>query len=141
MVVGLMIMPRQDTDLLQMRNLLRRTEKHVMEFIEYVPVADRHLKVQSPVIFNIIMETGPQLEPMMAKLIEKIAPQTVTADFDKCFKILNKKGMLAIQKVMTREGGLALKPFTNSNPIWWQAYNSHAKHKLPLGIEKATFEN
>jgi hypothetical protein len=78
---------------------------------------------------------------MMVKLIEILCPQRVDTNFDQCYKILNQKGMLQIQKVITKEGDIILKPFIDSNPPWWQAYNSHTKHRLPEGLEKATLEN
>ncbi len=134
-------LPKQDSQLLEMRRLFHTTEKHLLEFLEYVPIKKNNLRVISPAIFNMIMESGPQIEPMMAKLIELIKPQQISVDFANCYQYLDQKGMLSIQRVITREESLIFQPFANSNPNWWQAYNKHVKHRLPEGMEKAKLEN
>lgn len=129
-------------ELLQMRKLFNITEKHIVEFLEYVPIKEKHMNVESPYIFNMIMESGPQVEPMMQKMVELIKPYQIpdTQDlFGECYEHL--KSMLSIQKVVTRDEGIVLRPFSDSNPQWWKAYNNHIKHTLPKGMKKAILKN
>src|SRR2546428_11434000 len=124
-----------------MRKLFYISEKRLLEFLEYVPIKKRNLNVESPMIYHMMMSSGPQIEPMMRKLVELITPQHIRGEFGECYEILNQKSMLETQKVITKEIGIMLNPFTDSNPLWWQAYNSHTKHRLPEGMEKATLRN
>lgn len=89
---------REDSAIVEMRKLFRITEKHLLEFMECLPFKKKHLNVDSPAIFKMIMESGPQVEPMMAKLIELIKPQKVQADFKQCYEILNEQGMLHFKR-------------------------------------------
>lgn len=133
-------MTEHDSDLLQMKKLFQISEKRLLEFLEYVPIKAKNLDIESPMIYHMMMSSGPQIEPMMTKVIEIIEPQKIAGDFDECYKILNKNEVLKLQKVMADDNTI-LNPFTDSNPTWWQAYNSHAKHHLPDGMEKATLKN
>ncbi len=131
----------KDSELLQMRKLFYINEKRLLEYLEYVPIRDKHLDVVSPMILYMMNGSGSQVEPMMAKVIELVSPQQIEADFEQCYRILNGQGMLKLQKVATKEEGIVLSPFIDSGPPWWQAYNSHTKHRLPAGLEKATLGN
>lgn len=140
-----MELSKQDRQLLEMGRLFRIAEKHLKEFLEYVPIKEGNLKVVSPAIFDMMMSDGAQIEPMMVKLVELVNPYQIDPNhpdlFGECYKQLDQNGMLLIQKLITKEEGMIFQPFTNSNPDWWQAYNSHIKHRLPEGMEKATLWN
>lgn len=131
--------------LTEMKGLFKITERQLISYLDYVPIRESHLRVVSPYLFNFMAASGTQIEPMMVKLVELLSPQQIDQNqgdlFGECFRHLNRAGMLMFQKVITKEKALTLQPFMNSNPDWWQAYNSHIKHGLPEGMEKATLGN
>ncbi len=124
-----------------MKKLFAVSEKQLAEFLFYVPISNKNLGVESPVIYNIMMSLGPQIEPLMAKIIELIDPKKLPQNFSDYYDHLNRDGVLKMQSVITREAAMNLSPFNDRNPIWWQAYNNHIKHQLPAGMEKATLDN
>ncbi len=45
----------QDVELAQMRKLFRIREKQLLEYLEYVPIKSKHLRVESSIIYDMIM--------------------------------------------------------------------------------------
>lgn len=145
------------------RELFRISEKQLLEFLEYVPPKEKHLCVESPVIYHLMMSSGPQVEPMMAKLVELIEPekyerlviearkvaedrkfpnpQKARPGFSKCYDAIQGKVKLESQKVITKKERLPFQPFTDRYPVWWEAYSSSIKHNPLEELEKAKLEN
>lgn len=140
-VTTTLIMNSHGDELVLMRKLFSIDEKKLLEYLEYVPIKEKHLCVDSPVIYYMMTASGPQLESMMAILVRIITGKKMDGHFKDYYNELDKNRIFRIQKVITKEYDIVLQPFSCDYPFWWQDYSSRLKHHVHEELEKATLEN
>ncbi len=125
-----------------MRELYLDSEKQFIEFSETVPYIDNSWYIHSPRLYSLLLAVCGQIESLMVKMCKNFDFELERGDFPECYRTLNQKGVLGIQKVKLIKTNRVLKPFFDNYPyhFWWLAHNE-AKHNLPLGIQQGTIGN
>ncbi len=127
------------TDLIEMQRQYHNSEYEFLQFNEIIPFNRNPLDIYSPKLVNLSLYLGPQILGMF-EIIKQQTGVTCSDEFPSYYKALNVNSLLSSQGVILSGSKVVYRPFPNNNPKWWQAYNK-IKHKMPVGIFQATFEN
>jgi len=126
-------------DLTEMQKQYHNSEYQFLQFNEIIPYNHNPLDIYSPRLVSLALYLGPQILGMF-EIIKQQTELTCTDKFPSYYDALNVRSLLSSQGFILADSKVVYRPFDNNNPQWWQAYNN-IKHKMPVGIFKATYEN
>lgn len=135
----------------EMARLYEDTETQFLSFNRIIPYNRNPGEVYSPRLYTILQSSSAQIISLMASLASclcgdgfKSPTHMRQKDFPFYYWLLNKEGMLSVQKLAPKEKvTMIITPFKveeGDTPKWWQAYNK-TKHGLPGGAYRCTLEN
>ena len=117
-----------ETNLKNLKRLFADSEKRLHEFNETIPYEHNPTEVFSPILVNLILQVGPQIENLTDMMMEKLDITPEGNGLLSRIKTLNKNNVLSNFQIHLKPELIQFKPFDQKSE-WWSLYNS-LKHDL-----------
>jgi len=126
-----------DVMLQNLKRLHIDSENRFLEFNDIVPYEHNPNDVYSPILVNLMLQAGPQIENLVDLIINELKLKPKEKGLPARIREINRDGILSGFKISMLTNDMQVTPYKQKFS-WWDTYNK-TKHDLSKSQFKITY--